>query len=516
MAAHPDWLGGCRRERRQPQLESLDAWSFEPRRVEKPWGWELIWALDRRATAASSSSSGPGSRSRSSTTREGRVAGTSQSGRAKLELGAVGDEALEDEEIGAGDCFRFPPGHRAPRDGDRGHDDPRGLDAAPRRRRPARGRLRARRARANLDIVVVRLGPWTELTVGQAAARTGWSPRMLRYLERVGLVVPARTPAGYRLYGLARAEPAPLARASSRAASGRARRSRVRRAAAARARAARGRRRLARRRRRPAPGSSGSSASTSGCSPPDRLDRRPRREGWRRRRRYDVKDLALARRGRAADRVGRPADAGAAAIRERFEQEQPLAGYRISACLHVTTETANLMRTLKAGGADVVLCASNPLSTQDDVAAALVEEFDIAVFAIKGEDNDTYYPHIEAAVDHKPQLTMDDGADVIGVLHTRAARAARRHHRRHGGDDHRRDPAEGDGGGRRARVSRSSPSTTRRRSTSSTTATARASRRSTGSSARRTSCSPARGSSSPATAGSAAASRCAPAGWART
>ena len=95
-----------------------------------------------------------------------------------------------------------------------------------------------------------------------------------------------------------------------------------------------------------------------------------------------------------------------------------MAGYRISACLHVTSETANLMRTLKEGGADVVLCASNPLSTQDDVAAALVEEFDISVFAIKGEDNDTYYQHIEAAVDHKPQLTMDDGADVIGVLHS--------------------------------------------------------------------------------------------------
>jgi adenosylhomocysteinase len=107
-----------------------------------------------------------------------------------------------------------------------------------------------------------------------------------------------------------------------------------------------------------------------------------------------------------------------AAIRERFAAEQPLAGYRISACLHVTTETANLMRTLKAGGAEVVLCASNPLSTQDDAAAALVEEFDISVFAIKGEDNDTYYQHIEAAVDHKPQLTMDDGADVIGVLHS--------------------------------------------------------------------------------------------------
>src|SRR5256714_1093341 len=107
-----------------------------------------------------------------------------------------------------------------------------------------------------------------------------------------------------------------------------------------------------------------------------------------------------------------------AAIRDRFEAEQPLAGYRIAACLHVTSETANLMRTLKAGGADIVLCASNPLSSQDDVAAALVEQFDVSVFAIKGEDNDTYYRHIEAAVDHKPQLTMDDGADVIGVLHS--------------------------------------------------------------------------------------------------
>ncbi len=134
-------------------------------------------------------------------------------------------------------------------------------------------------------------------------------------------------------------------------------------------------------------------------------------------RRYDVKDLALAAEG-----VRRIAWADRqmpvlAAIRERFEREQPLDGYRVSACLHVTTETANLMRTLKAGGADVVLCASNPLSTQDDVAAALVDEYDISVFAIKGEDNDTYYQHIEAAVDHRPHVTMDDGADVIGVLH---------------------------------------------------------------------------------------------------
>jgi adenosylhomocysteinase len=134
-------------------------------------------------------------------------------------------------------------------------------------------------------------------------------------------------------------------------------------------------------------------------------------------RRHDVKDLGLAdegvRRIQWADRF-MPV---LSAIRERFSDEQPLTGYRIAACLHVTTETANLARTLKAGGADLVLCASNPLSTQDDVAAALVDRYDVSVFAIKGEDNDTYYSHIEAAVDHKPHLTMDDGADVIGVLH---------------------------------------------------------------------------------------------------
>jgi adenosylhomocysteinase len=134
--------------------------------------------------------------------------------------------------------------------------------------------------------------------------------------------------------------------------------------------------------------------------------------------RYDVRDLALASEGvRRIEWADRQMPV-LAAIRERFEREQPLAGHRISACLHVTTETANLMRTLKAGGADVVLCASNPLSTQDDAAAALVEEYGVSVYAIKGEDNDTYYQHIEAAVDHRPHITMDDGADVIGVLHS--------------------------------------------------------------------------------------------------
>ncbi len=134
--------------------------------------------------------------------------------------------------------------------------------------------------------------------------------------------------------------------------------------------------------------------------------------------RYDVKDLALAPEGvRRIEWADRQMPV-LAAIRERFEADKPLDGYRISACLHVTTETANLMRTLQAGGADVVICASNPLSTQDDVAAALVDEYGISAFAIKGEDNDSYYQHIEAAVDHKPHITMDDGADVIGVLHT--------------------------------------------------------------------------------------------------
>src|SRR4051794_37382846 len=134
---------------------------------------------------------------------------------------------------------------------------------------------------------------------------------------------------------------------------------------------------------------------------------------------HDVRDLALA-----ADGVTRIEWADRqmpvlASIRERFEKEKPLDGIRVSACLHVTTETANLARTLKAGGANVLLCASNPLSTQDDVAAALVAEYGVPVFAIKGEDDDTYYSHITAAVDHHPHMTMDDGADVIGVLHSK-------------------------------------------------------------------------------------------------
>ncbi len=134
---------------------------------------------------------------------------------------------------------------------------------------------------------------------------------------------------------------------------------------------------------------------------------------------HDVKDLGLAPGGVVRIQWADRQMPVLGAIRERFERERPLEGFRVSACLHVTTETANLARTLQAGGADVVLCASNPLSTQDDVAAALVEEYGISVFAIRGEDNDTYYSHIEAAVDHHPHLTMDDGADVIGHLHSK-------------------------------------------------------------------------------------------------
>src|ERR671919_1278813 len=132
--------------------------------------------------------------------------------------------------------------------------------------------------------------------------------------------------------------------------------------------------------------------------------------------RHDVKDLSLAPEGvRRIEWADRQMPV-LAAIRDRFEAEQPLAGYRVSACLHVTAETANLMRTLQAGGADVVLCASNPLSTQDDVAAALVDRYEIPTFAIKGEDNDTYYKHIRAALEHKPHMTMDDGADLVSSL----------------------------------------------------------------------------------------------------
>ena len=134
---------------------------------------------------------------------------------------------------------------------------------------------------------------------------------------------------------------------------------------------------------------------------------------------YDVKDMALADQGRLKIEWAEASMPVLRLIRKRFQKEQPLRGMRITACLHVTTETANLMKTLKAGGAEARLCASNPLSTQDDVAASLVQHDGIAVFAIKGEDNKTYYRHIESAIDHRPHVTMDDGADVVSHLHSK-------------------------------------------------------------------------------------------------
>ena len=132
---------------------------------------------------------------------------------------------------------------------------------------------------------------------------------------------------------------------------------------------------------------------------------------------HDVKDLSLAEGGRLRIEWAEREMPVLRQIHERFKKERPLAGIRVSACLHVTSETANLMKTLQAGGADVVLTASNPLSTQDDVAASLISHDEIPVYAIKGENNVTYYKHIKAALDHKPHMTMDDGADLVGTIH---------------------------------------------------------------------------------------------------
>jgi len=140
---------------------------------------------------------------------------------------------------------------------------------------------------------------------------------------------------------------------------------------------------------------------------------------------HDVADLGLAAKGRARIEWAERSMPVLRAIRDRFEAERPLAGQRIAACLHVTTETANLARTLAAGGADVILVASNPLSTQDDTAAALVAEYGLSVYAIRGEDNDSYYRHIDAALDTQPTITMDDGCDLVNrLLSTRPEQAA--------------------------------------------------------------------------------------------
>ncbi|MDO8672116.1 MAG: adenosylhomocysteinase [Dehalococcoidia bacterium] len=132
----------------------------------------------------------------------------------------------------------------------------------------------------------------------------------------------------------------------------------------------------------------------------------------------DVKDLSLAPQGKLRIEWASREMNVLRLIRDRFEKEKPLRGVRLAACLHVTTETANLVIALKAGGADLVLCASNPLSTQDDVAASLVVDYGIPTYAIKGEDNETYYKHIQAALDHKPHVTMDDGADLVASIHS--------------------------------------------------------------------------------------------------
>jgi len=135
--------------------------------------------------------------------------------------------------------------------------------------------------------------------------------------------------------------------------------------------------------------------------------------------RCDVKNIGLADQGRTRIEWANHSMKVLQLIRKEFSRTKPLKGIRMSACLHVTSETANLAITLREGGADVVLCASNPLSTQDDVAASLVRDFSIPVFAIKGEDNDTYYQHMNAALDHNPQITMDDGADLVTTLLTK-------------------------------------------------------------------------------------------------
>jgi adenosylhomocysteinase len=136
---------------------------------------------------------------------------------------------------------------------------------------------------------------------------------------------------------------------------------------------------------------------------------------------FDVKDINQATSGRYKIEWSENEMPVLKAIRDRFAKEQPLKGLKVSACLHVTSETAALMRTLQAGGADIVLVASNPLSTQDEVAASLVANDEIPVYAIKGEDNETYYRHLNAALDHHPQITMDDGCDLVSVLHKERA-----------------------------------------------------------------------------------------------
>ena len=303
-----------------PNIDSLDRWAFEVRRVEKPWGHELIWALSDvycgkvlfvKAGAALSLQFH----------NEKDESWLVQSGRAKLELGEVGQRGA----ARGGDRSRARPSatarHRPPRHRARGHDDPRGLDAAPRRRRPARGSLRPRGHVEPTPLEqpshhLVRLRAVEALTIGEAAARTGWSARMLRYLETVGLVVPARTSAGYRIYGARRAPPAPAAPAAARAVRDRAGRGRLRGPPPSRARAPDRPRRL------DALGGPGRRLGRVGTAKARAADLGRLTKGT------DGYDEAIRREGscarlrrRAPDRVGRPADAGAGrdprAVRDR-------------------------------------------------------------------------------------------------------------------------------------------------------------------------------------------------------
>ena len=164
---------------------------------------------------------------------------------------------------------------------------------------------------------------------------------------------------------------------------------------------------------------------------------------------HDVTDLGLADEGVRRIEWAEREMPVLRLIRERFEREQPLAGVRIAAALHVTTETANLVRTLKAGGAQVALSASNPLSTKDDVAAALVARYGISTFARRGEDRDTYYAHLNAVADIDPHMTMDDGCDLVSLFHKERRHQLPGHLGRHRGDDHGRHPPAGDVRGRR-------------------------------------------------------------------
>jgi adenosylhomocysteinase len=133
---------------------------------------------------------------------------------------------------------------------------------------------------------------------------------------------------------------------------------------------------------------------------------------------YGIKDIKLAEKGKDRIEWAENQMPVLLAIRKKFTEKRPLKGIKIAACLHVTSETANLVRTLKAGGAEVSLCASNPLSTQDDVAASLVKDYGIPVFAIKGEDKDIYYQHINQVLNYRPNITMDDGADLVSTIHS--------------------------------------------------------------------------------------------------